>query len=143
MLSAQVPFRFRYRLALFALIGRPAASVGFTASLQAQSYCSLSVNLIDPQGRAVDANVSVQASYGHTVEKMAVSGSVRFCDLGMNPVTVAVAHPACNQAIVRNVGLRWGETTKVKIIHDDEPRLHDAPPVAACFFDSLIASSTG
>jgi hypothetical protein len=109
-----------------------AALLCFTPSLNAQSYCSLSVNLIDPQGRAVLANVSVQESDGRTEEKNTSLGSAQFCDLGMKPVDITVGHTGCNQVIIKSVGLRWGITTNVKIIYDREPCLIDPPPVAAC-----------
>jgi hypothetical protein len=109
-----------------------AAWTGFAPSIHAQEYCSLAVNIVDMQGRAVEAKVAVQESDGRTVEKTANFGLVQFCDLGIEPVTISVGHPGCNQAVVRNVGLRWGTTIKVKIIYDREPCLVDEPPVAAC-----------
>ena len=59
---------------LLGLIAATAASVFITPDVQAQNYCSLSVNLIDPEGRAVEADVSVQESDGRTVEKRATGG---------------------------------------------------------------------
>jgi hypothetical protein len=100
-------------------------------SIHAQQYCSLSVN-IDSQGQPVEAKVAVQESDGRTTEKMANFGSVQFCDLGIKPITISAGHPACNQAVVRNVGLHWGITIKVKMIYDREPCIVDEPPVAAC-----------
>jgi hypothetical protein len=105
---------------------------GFAPGIHAQGYCSLSVTVVDTQGRTVEANVAVQESDGRTIEKMTNFGSLQFCDLGIKPVTISVGRPACNQAVVRNVGLRWGTTIKVNMMYDREPCLVDEPPLAAC-----------
>ena len=115
MLCAKLLFGSHYKF--LGLIVAAAALVCNTPNLHAQSYCSLSVSLVDPQGNAVDAKVSVQESKGRTIEKMATLGSVQFCDLGIKPVSITVGHSGCNQAIPRNVGLRWGISTKVRIVH--------------------------
>jgi hypothetical protein len=57
---------------------------------------------------------------------------VKFCDLGIVPVTVMVGDPACNQVIVRNVPLEWQQTRELRILYEREPCLIDRPPVAAC-----------
>ncbi|SRR5260370_41403704 len=129
MFCAKLPFGFHYKfLGLIAA----AALVCNMPNLHAQGYCSLSVNLVDPQGNAVDAKVSGQESNGRTIEKMATLGSVQFCDLGIKPVSITVGASGCNQAILRSVGVRWGITTKVRIIYDQAPCMVDEPPVAAC-----------
>jgi hypothetical protein len=134
---------FRSHHWLLGIIASGAALVYPTPNLQAQGHCSLSVNLIDPEGRAVEANVSVRESDGRTVEKTATLGSAQFCDLGITPVDITVGHPACNQAVLRSVGLQWGITTKVKMIYDREPCLIDEPPVAACQMLLRFADAAG
>ena len=111
-----------------------AFAIGLMASAWAADYCSLMVKVQDPRGNGVDARVSVEEHDGRRIEKESKVGEVRFCDLGITPVTISVGHPACNQVVVRNVPLRWGEITTVSVVYDREPCLIDTPPVAACQF---------
>ncbi len=111
------------------------------SSLRAQDYCSLIVKVVDPTGREVEARVSVVEQDGHTTERDNRPGGVKFCGLGIKPVSVVVGHPACNQVTVRNVSLDWNETTTVHIIYDRQPCLIDRPPVAACEFLFRVVDS--
>ena len=106
----------------------------FSTSLFAEDFCSLVVKVRDPQGAEVEASVVVEERDGRKIEKENTPGGVKFCDLGITPVTVTVGSPSCNQVIVRNVPLDWGETSLVSVVYDDRPCLVDAPPVAACKF---------
>jgi hypothetical protein len=130
MLFAKLRFDVLYKI--LGLIAATATLMCNSTNLHAQGYCSLSVTLVDPQGNSVDAKVSVQERDGRTIEKMATLGSVQFCDLGITPVSITVGDSGCNQAILRNVGVRWGITTKVRIIYDQASCNVDGPPVAAC-----------
>jgi hypothetical protein len=80
----------------------------------------------------VGARISIQEGDGRMETKETEGLDLEFCDLGITPVTITVGHPACNQAIVRNVGVNWNQTTRTTIIYDRQPCLQDAPPVAAC-----------
>lgn len=103
-------------------------------NLCAKDFCSLIVKVRSPQGKEVEALVVVEEHDGRRIEQQNRLGGLRFCDLGIMPVTVTVGHPACNQVVVRNVPLDWGETTTLPITYDQEPCLIDSPPVAACKF---------
>lgn len=111
-------------LVVLLLFGSPGAS--------AQAYCSLLVTVVDPHGREVEADVTMQEENGRAVTLENQPGGVRFCDLGLQPVTITVGSPECNQVSVRQVPLDWGKTATVKIIYDSQPCLIEAPPVAAC-----------
>lgn len=94
------------------------------------SYCSLSVHVVSPDGRTLEfARVRVEERNGRTVEKVQRGGPANFCDLGILPVTVTVGlEGACNQTIVRNVPLEWGEPYLLKITGDQKPCLREGPP---------------
>lgn len=95
-------------------------------------YCSLIVKVVNGQGQETEAWVTVEERDGRRLREENVPGGVRFCDLGILPVTVMVGDPACNQVVVRNVPLYWGETRELKVFYDRDPCLIDPPPVAAC-----------
>jgi hypothetical protein len=97
-----------------------------------QDYCSLVVKVVDPQQRRAAARVSVEERDGRIEVKETEGADLDFCDLGISPVSITVGHPACNQAVVRNVGLDWNRTTRMTIIYDRAPCLKDTSPVAAC-----------
>jgi hypothetical protein len=102
--------------------------------LRAGDYCSLTVRVTDPAGREVEARVSVEERNGRSLEHDNKAGGIRFCDLGITPVTVTVGDPNCDQVIVKDVPLQWGRTSEVSVIYDRKPCLIDSPPVAACQF---------
>ena len=99
----------------------------------AQTYCSLVVRVVDPSGREVpEAPVRLEEQGGRVVNAENRRGGVRFCDLDLQPVTITVGYPGCNQVRVRDVPLEWGQTRTVKVVYDREPCIRDLPPVAAC-----------
>jgi len=108
--------------------------LGLSTNLFAKDHCSLVVKAVDSEGREVEADVVVTERDGRRIERENRPGGVKFCDLGITPITVTVGSPECNQVVVRNVPLRWGETRIVSVIYDDRPCLVDPPPVAACQF---------
>jgi hypothetical protein len=111
------------------------ASLLLTATgLHAAGYCSLNVKLQSPSGKEVEARVVVEEQNGFKTEQTAHRGSVKFCGLGINTVSVTVGDAACNQVVVRNVPLNWNETRNLVVTYDEAPCLIDAPPVAACSF---------
>ena len=100
----------------------------------AADHCSLVVSVVSPQGDDVEAWVTVRDFQGRTIERENVPGGVRFCELGILPVTVIVGRAACNQVTVRNVPLVWEETYKLKVVFDFARCIsHGAPvPVPQC-----------
>lgn len=91
------------------------------------------MTVVDLKNREVpEAPVTVEEQNGRIVTMENTRGGVRFCDLGLLPVTITVGSPTCNQVSVRAVPLEWRETKTVKIIYDRGPCLRDLPPVAAC-----------
>ena len=84
-------------------------------NLRAKDFCSLIVKVRNPQRAEVEALVVIKEHDGRRIEQQNRPGGVRFCDLGIMPVTATVGHPACNQVVVRNVPLDWRETTTLPI----------------------------
>ena len=67
----------------------------------AADYCSLAVRVISPdQRRPVEVLVSGSEKSGRVIEKETTSEDVKFCDLGITPVTVTVGGDTCNQVVV-------------------------------------------
>jgi hypothetical protein len=110
----------------------------------AQTYCSLVVKVVDPNDREVpEAQVTLEERSGRVVNAENQRGGVRFCDLGLQPVTITVGSPQCNQVCVREVPLEWGRTKIVKVVYDREPCLRDFPPVAACTILFRFSNESG
>src|ERR1700722_16587878 len=103
--------------------------LGLAVGLRAADFCSLAVSVIDPSGQEVEAPVTVEERDGTTQRSENKPGGVRFCNLGINPVTVTVGGSNCNQVIVRDAALQWGATSKVSVIYDRKACLVDNPPV--------------
>lgn len=98
-------------------------------SLAGREHCSLIVSVVDNSGREVEALVTVTEANGHSTKRENEIGGAKFCGLGILPVTVSVGRPnTCNQVTVRNVVLRWGETIRLKVVHDRGDCLIDVPP---------------
>jgi hypothetical protein len=108
----------------------------------AGDFCSMVVKVKDPDGNYPVVDVKVEEHDGRITVRANEAGGVRFCNLGITPVTISVGHPACNQVVVHNVGLIWGQTSHVAIIYDRAPCLMDPPPVAACQFLLRFVRST-
>src|SRR5947208_15002194 len=76
----------------------------------AADYCSLAVRVLSPDNRRpVEVPVSVREKSGRVVEKETTTEDVKFCDLGISPVTVTVGNDTCNQVVVRDVPIEWKE----------------------------------
>jgi hypothetical protein len=105
-----------------------------SAPLFASDHCSLVVKVSDPQGKGVDAPVTVVERSGRVTKLKSSVDGARFCDLGISPVDVFVGDPACNQSAVRTVPLEWDVTSVVAIIYDRSPCVGERPPVPACEF---------
>lgn len=113
---------------IFLIVGALRTAVG-------ADYCPLVVRVLSPDGRRVEALVSVEEKGGHVVEKDPTLEDVRFCDLGIAPVTVKIgADGTCNQVVVRDVPLLWQEQYLLKVTYDLGPCLDDLPhpPVPVC-----------
>lgn len=97
----------------------------------AADYCSLIVHVVSADGRRPEAIVSVKEKSGRIVERDPTSEDVKFCDLGIEPVTVTVgADGTCNRVTVADVPLRWAEPYLLTVTYNLDPCLGDAPPHA-------------
>jgi hypothetical protein len=105
------------------------------AGAEAQDFCSLIVQVVSPEGTPVDRiPVTVEEKDGHTESGSTEKGEMRFCGLGVSPVTVtAGASHHCNYTIVRNVPLAWMVTRKLKIVFDEAVcHVDEPPPILLC-----------
>jgi hypothetical protein len=100
-----------------------------TASVAAQDYCSLIVQVVDPAGnKASGVSVSVQEVGGRIETISTENGEAHFCDLGVKGVTITVGDSIGCQTVVRNVPLEWGFTNRIKVLYDRAPCLIELPP---------------
>lgn len=103
------------------------------------TYCSLVVRVLDPHGRRVETPVAVIDSSGRVIEKMQEKSDVRFCDLGIAPVTVRAGFPrGCNDIQISDVPLTWGKTYLLRITQDYGPCFQHAPPPPEPICDVLV-----
>jgi hypothetical protein len=112
----------------------------------AQSFCSLTVRALYPDGQPADAMVSVQEKSGRIESVRQTAKDVRFCDLGALPVTVKVGlDSTCNQVVIHNVPLTWNATTHLTVTYDIDPCLVEKPPPPSpvCRIVFRIADTTG
>lgn len=116
---------------------------GITWSSWSADYCSLVVKVLNREGQETEAWVTVEERDGRRLREENAPGGLRFCDLGILPVTVMVGDPACNQVIVRNVPLEWQQTRELRILYDREPCLIDRPPSPVCEFVLRFANAEG
>lgn len=66
----------------------------FAATLNGKDHCPLVVKVVGSDGRYVIATVKVEEHDGRTIETESETGIVRFCDLDILPLTVAVGQGA-------------------------------------------------
>ena len=107
-------------------------SIPFIAIQAAAEHCSLRVTVLTPSGEPVTARILVEEKNGWKLEQQSTPGPTNFCGLGIHPVSVTVGDEGCNQVVVRNVPLKWDETTHLTVTYDMKPCLGETPPVAAC-----------
>jgi hypothetical protein len=113
------------------------------APLKASDYCSLIVRVVDPQGQRPEVVVGVQEANGRKIETDPTKEDVKFCDLGLAPVTVTVGlDGACNQVVVKNVPLYWGETSMLTVAYDWE-LCHERLPIRGCYILLRVSDMTG
>lgn len=107
--------------------------VCFHSALRAQDNCSLFVRVVTPQGAEErDLPITVEERDGRKSQKRYERGGVVFCDLGILPVTITVGHPGCNQVVIRDVPLRWGERRMISVTYDFESCMDGRPRRVAC-----------
>ncbi len=95
-----------------------------------QTYCSLTVRVLAPDGRRPEVSISVAEKNGRTLEKDQEPdlGDVDFCDLGGLPVDVKVGNDgSCNQVTVHDVPIVWKEPYLLRVTYDPEPCLRESP----------------
>jgi hypothetical protein len=111
-------------------IGRILAAQTTIAS---NDFCSLVVQVTDPQGTPMRAKVTVvDSSLRRLPRKTGADGKVSFCDLGLRPVDVVVGEGGCGELVVKSVDLAWGRSKLLPVVYapcwlDGEP-----PPTTAC-----------
>jgi hypothetical protein len=112
---------------------------------QAQEQCSLIVRALTPDGLRPEAPISVTEQNGRIQELEQDDGDVRFCDLGILPVTVTVGNSAtCNQVVVRDVPIAWDRSYLLRVTYDPEAcRERLPPPEPTCEILFHVRSPTG
>lgn len=110
---------------------------------RADDYCSLVVDLVGSFQPAIPVKVSVEEPNGRLLSVKAASGGmIRFCDLGILPVTIRVVDSnECNPVTIQNVRLYFGASRRVTVAYDSAACSGEEPPLlSACvlllrFFD--------
>lgn len=112
---------------------------------RAQDRCSLIVRVLSPDGRRPKAPVSVIQEDRRVEELEQDSAEVRFCGLGILPVTVTVGSGGmCGQVIVRDVPVAWNRTYLLHVTYDPGAcRERVPPPEPACEVLFRVRSATG
>jgi hypothetical protein len=133
------PYQLMLVAALGIIPGPPVA--------HAQNACSLHVRVLTPDGRRPGAPVEVIDGSGRTQEREQEGSDVKFCDLGIMPVTVKVGSSGlCNNITVRDVPVAWNQTYLLTVTYDPLACAiwhRPPPPVPACEFLLRIADSDG
>lgn len=89
--------------------------------------------------------VSVKEQDGKTEELEQGNGDVRFCGLGILPVTVTVGSGGmCNQEVIRDVPIAWHRTYILRVTYDPEA-CHERmpPPEPTCEILFRVRGPTG
>lgn len=60
------------------------------ASALGQTYCSLVIRVVDYNDREINADIKVTEKNGRLTQQENEAGGARFCNLGIQPVTVTV-----------------------------------------------------
>lgn len=103
-------------------------------AVQAEPYCSLHVFISARESSLREEfPVVVQESNGWRSQVMTKGGLVKFCNLGVEPVTVTVGSEDCIQVVARNVRLYWKTTVPLRLTYDDAG-CPDTPPSTGCWF---------
>ena len=102
-------------------VGQLILLVSYSAVGESHGTCSLAVGVHLPDGRRPGVPISVVEESGRVEDKWQEpgAGDVRFCDLGILPVTVIVGSSGmCHQTTIRNVRLFWQETYRLVVTYD-------------------------
>jgi hypothetical protein len=116
------------------------------SGLTAADQCSLVVRALTPDGERPEAPISVLEQNGRVERHDQEDADVRFCDLGILPVTVKVGSDGiCNQVTIKDVPIRYGETYLLTVTYDPGPCLRDTPPppVPVCTMLFRVTDRTG
>ena len=106
-----------------------ATAVFSAVPVTAQSYCSLTVRVLQADGQRADAPVTIEEKGGRTERRRQGPTDALFCDLGALPVSVKVGlDGTCNQVVVRNVPVAWNMPIQLTITYDVAPCLVETPP---------------
>jgi hypothetical protein len=115
-----------YQVALSGVICLSAGAYG-------ADFCSLIVKVTAPDGRRPVALVSVIEQSGRKLQEFQRTNDTKFCDLGILPVTVKVGtDQSCNQVVVNNVPLRWGEPYHLYVTYEPCGEEASLLPTAEC-----------
>jgi len=103
------------------------------------------VRALAPDGRRPEAPISVREQSGRVQEATQENEDVRFCDLGILPVTVTVGSDSqCGQVTVHDVQVFLTETHLLTVTYDpDACRERILPPGPACAVLLRVADSAG
>jgi hypothetical protein len=115
------------------------------AAAPPQEACSLVVRALEPDGRRPQIPISVREQSGRIEEKKQVDADVRFCDLGILPVTVTVGSDSmCGQVTVHEVPVSLYDTYLLTVTYDpDGCPERIPPPVASCRMLFRVADASG
>jgi hypothetical protein len=87
--------------------------------VRSQDGCSLVVRAVLPDGRRVEAPISVEEMNGRTEAAYQKDADVRFCDLGILPIIVKVGSDClCNRVTVHNVPTDPKDTYLLQVTYD-------------------------
>ncbi len=111
----------------------------------AQDSCSLVVRALSPDGRRPMVPVSVREQSGRVEDKNQGDGDVRFCDLGILPVTVTVGSDStCGQVTIHDVAVSLDTTHLLDVTYDpDSCPERIPPPVPSCLILFRVADGSG
>jgi hypothetical protein len=133
-----------HKLAL--LIGLAVCSQAAASPVAAQDFCSLKVRVLTPNGQRLEVPIAVREKNGRNIEKkQGLAEDVKFCDLGISPVTITVGLKGCYEIVVNEVPLFWKEPYTLKVIYDYKPCQRDLlpPPEPLCEVLFRIRDSNG
>jgi hypothetical protein len=116
-----------------------------TPPVRADGACSLVVRVLLPDGRRPHVPITVVEQSGRVDEKHQEDHDVRFCDLGILPVTVKVGSAGmCNQTAIENVPMSFGESYLLLVTYDALACVDTVrPPVPLCQVLFRVSDTTG
>jgi hypothetical protein len=105
------------------------AGIFMLAQAAAESFCSLTIKVVDNKGRPLYAYVTVVEKSGREIEKKHEPGGVHFCDLGIRPVTIAVRpiSISCHWAFSDVIDIDWAVERSATIVVPSVPCKYRPP----------------